>query len=259
MAMDMLRSCYTTTMVVGVDGQQAPVQWFFCDPRAKVFPHMSRYGSLNWLPSPIPFTGPGEVLGAPRPWANGSYSTIPLGQSYLGLRRQFLHGWRNEDPTFDVQPDMIPVSCSPLSDPVFVLCGTCQILPKIWDVVLTGVTPSEVISIGCAAWNGTYQAVYQGGNSCTWIADLPPVEAYCDGVFRTLIGTVSVRFTTTPFSPFASVWTVVVFDGCAEYASYHLVGTWACLDANNFNDPVGNVPLENLVCLVPQTVQIFPG
>ena len=71
-AVDILRSCYSTTMMTKVG--PIPVRWYFVDRNTPRMPH-SRYCSANWdndniVPEP-PWTGEGEIPGADRPWYDG--------------------------------------------------------------------------------------------------------------------------------------------------------------------------------------------
>lgn len=72
MVVDMLRSCYSTMVKFFVDSDlEIPVQWYFCDEHALPYPGHTLFGSGNWASSRDDWPGPGEVLGAPRPWNNG--------------------------------------------------------------------------------------------------------------------------------------------------------------------------------------------
>lgn len=96
------------------DGSSGEVQWFFAAPGAKPFPGLHRFGSLNWLPEDIADDGPGEVLGAARPWANGSYPVVPEGQEPDGPLEDFRIGCDFErHPTLELNDVGIPVACVP--------------------------------------------------------------------------------------------------------------------------------------------------
>lgn len=110
--MDMVRSCYRTTFNFG-NGVVAEGQWFFTAPGAAFFPGLNRFGSLNWLPGPIPDDGVGEVLGAPRPWANGSYPVVPNGTAPDGPLEDFTTGNNPASPPLTLNPNGIPLTCVP--------------------------------------------------------------------------------------------------------------------------------------------------
>jgi hypothetical protein len=83
--MDLVRSCYTSTMRFFSDSDvEIPVRWFFCDSNAKVFPHVHRFGSSNWDPSVSTFSGPGEVKRGSPQWSNGALVPGMLGQLFCG-------------------------------------------------------------------------------------------------------------------------------------------------------------------------------
>jgi hypothetical protein len=100
MAMDMLRSCYSTTMRFFPDSDlEIPVRWFFCDDNAKDFPAWTRFASGNWAPERSDWIGPGEVLDSPRPWADGSPPPFDgtvapgfTGQTFVGSLEAFGDG-----------------------------------------------------------------------------------------------------------------------------------------------------------------------
>lgn len=66
-----------------------PIRWFFAEENAKLFPGHTVFGSGNWASDKLSWPGPGEVLGAPRPWRDGSYppwQTFDWIAFYQGLR-----------------------------------------------------------------------------------------------------------------------------------------------------------------------------
>lgn len=109
----MLRSCYKTTFNFG-NGVVAEGQWYFCDERAAFFPGLSRFGSLNWLPEPLPDDGVGEVLGAPRTWCNGSYPVVPKGTAPDGPLEDFQTGNNPLHPPLALNANGIPLGCVPV-------------------------------------------------------------------------------------------------------------------------------------------------
>jgi hypothetical protein len=68
---DFVRSCYRTKMVTDASGVQRTVDWFFASPGAPFLPRHV-FGSLNWSKPDYGSGTPGEVIGATRPWRDGS-------------------------------------------------------------------------------------------------------------------------------------------------------------------------------------------
>jgi len=94
MAVDMLRSCYSTDARFFADRPDIvlPINWYFCPDGAQVLPGPHRFGSLNYLsdkntPSPI-----GEVPGAARPYSKGQTPAGITGQSACGSTDDFHDG-----------------------------------------------------------------------------------------------------------------------------------------------------------------------
>lgn len=110
--MDRIRSCYSTLCNFGA-GQVGEITWFWAHPKAKIFPGLHRFGSLNWLPAAIPDAGPGEILGAPRVWRNGSSPVVPLGQEPDGPVEDALTGNNPDHPYLTLNADGIPATCVP--------------------------------------------------------------------------------------------------------------------------------------------------
>ena len=76
--MDYLRSCYSTMMVLGRDGHQSVVDWYFADTNAPRLGVQHRMHSLNYIRPSVPLGSIGEVTSSERQWRNG---TRP---SYIG-------------------------------------------------------------------------------------------------------------------------------------------------------------------------------
>jgi hypothetical protein len=69
---DLVRSCYTTTMRFFRDSNlEIPVTWYKCAPTAKAFPGYTRFASGNWASTKDAWQGPGEANFKPRPWSDG--------------------------------------------------------------------------------------------------------------------------------------------------------------------------------------------
>jgi hypothetical protein len=92
--MDVLRSCYSTKMRFTNGGPEYDVQWYFCPPGAKVFSGRHSYASLNYQTGrwPTSDTSIGEVVGALRPWRNGSLPAPYDGQRIGGTAGWFSSG-----------------------------------------------------------------------------------------------------------------------------------------------------------------------
>lgn len=79
--MDVLRSCYRTSMRFYPNGPAIPVLWFFVPEPAKLFEEPTIFRSAIWDEDRRygPDDGqPGEVGGAIRSWSNGAY--VGIGQ-----------------------------------------------------------------------------------------------------------------------------------------------------------------------------------
>ena len=85
----MLRSCYSTNMnITGVG--DVPIRWYWCADDAPDLAHPTVYNSRNWdLQRERPQTGPGEVVGAGRPYDKGTFPddqcTTPKGSAAAWL------------------------------------------------------------------------------------------------------------------------------------------------------------------------------
>lgn len=81
---DYLRSCYSTQMVMQADGTSYPVDWYWADPGAP-FLAKQNGASIQWEKPHYGSGVVGEVVGAPRPWRDGS---VP---SYVGADAHGAH------------------------------------------------------------------------------------------------------------------------------------------------------------------------
>ncbi len=92
---DFLRSCYTTDMAVTVDGKRNTVDWYWVPETAPLMIR-SRFGSLNWTKPRYGEGLVGEVIGARRPWRDGSLpvqvNKVNPENSTLGLSDWYLNG-----------------------------------------------------------------------------------------------------------------------------------------------------------------------
>lgn len=92
MWVDDIRRCYTTNVRFFKDSEiEIPIRWFFVDDDAKDIAIYTRFGSGNWASDKIDWPGPGEVLGAPRQWVDGSYPPFTGGR-LPGFEGQFFKG-----------------------------------------------------------------------------------------------------------------------------------------------------------------------
>lgn len=72
LAVDIVRSCYSTQMRFSCDGPSTTVRWYFVPPGTPFVKGPHLYCSGNWEWQKDYWPGHGEVAGAPRPWENGS-------------------------------------------------------------------------------------------------------------------------------------------------------------------------------------------
>lgn len=111
--MDLLRSCYRTTMQFDQAGDlRADVQWYFADPMAEYFPTPHLFGSSNWTPTGYIYFGPGERWDVGKTWANGAplYSA-PVSSSTCGDTDAFTVGVPTDTPPIQYSADGVPTCC----------------------------------------------------------------------------------------------------------------------------------------------------
>src|SRR5262249_18245821 len=92
--MDLVRSCYRTKMRWGdTDDTIVDVRWFRVPPGTPCFPVPHHFGSLNWqVGEELDPAGPGEVVGAPRPWFNGATPPWPVPTRHCGADALWIDG-----------------------------------------------------------------------------------------------------------------------------------------------------------------------
>lgn len=72
MAVDWLRSCYSTTIRPYKDSNlEVPIEWYFTDPHAPFLPFAHAFVSRNWEDVKDWVLDIGETPAANRPWKNG--------------------------------------------------------------------------------------------------------------------------------------------------------------------------------------------
>lgn len=119
--MDYLRSCYSSTMRLFIDGAEVLVhgRWHFCPEGAEDIPYMHRFAASTWDPDNADLDESiGEIRGV-RGYFNGSSSPRILGQGWCGSQGL----WENGSPlslrgTMPVDTEGIPLCCltGPLSE-----------------------------------------------------------------------------------------------------------------------------------------------
>jgi hypothetical protein len=93
MGVDLLRSCYSTTMQLDPAGDViVPVTWYRCAPGAKPLPFPTLFGSGNWASDRTNWFGPGEVLGGSHAYSKGKTPVGMVGKKWAGPREWFEHG-----------------------------------------------------------------------------------------------------------------------------------------------------------------------
>lgn len=112
--MDLLRSCYRTEMAFFRDNDTAiKVQWFFSDA-APFFPAHTLFGSGNWASDRFDWPGPGEVLGSPRLWVDGSPpSDLMDGHKFCGAVADYAEGSAYPGVALNGLPDGRCECCTP--------------------------------------------------------------------------------------------------------------------------------------------------
>lgn len=116
MAVDLLRSCYSTKMRFFSERPDVEtlVHWYFCEPGAKILPYRTVFNSGNWWSDKNPDITLGEIPGSPRPWRNGQPPAPYAGQAPCGTDREFLFGVPNPPvPPIEQLPNGMPVFAAP--------------------------------------------------------------------------------------------------------------------------------------------------
>lgn len=91
--MDMLRSCYRTTMQLSFNRQdRTEVQWFFADDNAEWFPYFTPFRSLNYWDRKGDINTLGEVYGATRKWVDGERPARYIGRPFTGSEAEWQEG-----------------------------------------------------------------------------------------------------------------------------------------------------------------------
>lgn len=110
--MDVLRTCYSTTMTFSVGGTPVPVRWYRASPFAKEFPADHCFFSLDWEDDQGP-----DALGEQRPprgtWDAGMRPAALLGQGHFkGTIETFQDGLSpGEDFGTDLSCALEPGDC----------------------------------------------------------------------------------------------------------------------------------------------------
>jgi hypothetical protein len=146
---DMLRSCYSTSMRFGSDqSQSSAVKWYWADAGAADLGIATPFCSRNYTQHGI-WPDLGEVEDAPRPWRDGSFPIVVPGTSGpCGSREVWREGYDGTIPPAFPRNDLGLLPCcntlaSLLGNPTF---GLLAIGPgKPWVVLLAGVDVSELL------------------------------------------------------------------------------------------------------------------
>jgi hypothetical protein len=224
-----------------------PVQWFFTDPNAIVFPGLNRTGSLNWLPAKIPDDGIGEVLGAKRTWVNGAYPTMPLGKAWSGDEADFLNGGNPDNPNLVLNQWGVPVACAGSSGsgsgsgsggggsvPIPEACGHCTLMPLHWRLTV-GNDFTTWGCTNCASLNGGVW-ILNNVALCEWKSD--PFSAICPGggIFD---GPVLWHL----YLQVGFGWRLFLENSILSFWAYDPIAdaNFACLGSNTFVNPGGFV------------------
>jgi len=125
MVMDLLRSCYETDLQQSDNpADVVRVRWFFTDKDAKIFPGRHIFGSNNWGIDYANQDGPGEIVNADRPWANGSRPPFDgsigagfTGKSFAGRLEDFQEGTNSSSPPVGGNSVGLCQSCAPIPPP----------------------------------------------------------------------------------------------------------------------------------------------
>jgi len=92
--------------------KEIEIVWFFVEPNAKLFPFYHRFASGNWMSQRRDWSGPGEVLGAPRRWVNGRRPGHYAGIDFCGPLSAFEGQLKEADDTLPaVDANGVPECC----------------------------------------------------------------------------------------------------------------------------------------------------
>lgn len=164
MAVDFLRSCYSTDCQWTEDGVTGTIVWYFCENGAAALPFPTVFNSKNWDERQVGWSGVGEVYLADRPYRDGSVvGDAPGTGPPCGTADQ----WLNGQPT--VWPEVTPVNelgtpicCNPVPD-----CNHC---PRGGTPPWIRLTATHSAGGGIAT-EGIWILDYIG--HCTWRSKIP--------------------------------------------------------------------------------------
>ena len=202
LAVDLLRSCYSTDMAFysGDLTQTCKVHWYFVEEGTPFLDFYHTFGSGNWADQTQDWPGVGEVLGAARPWRDGSTVGDAPGLVECGTLDQ----WQNGQP----EPPATPVPVDQFGTPIccgqtftgFGTAGTfkgASAEPFVIQTITTACTPAPLpvsmvarfsASGGCecldgvevpVAWDPTFS--HWGGSFTACSAPESNVNFACDG------------------------------------------------------------------------------
>lgn len=142
MAIDLLRSCYSTIMAIHNNAPtQIPIFWYFVPDGTPIFPGYTLFASGNWASSKDGWFGPGEVQGAPRPWRDGSGPTDLLkGDHFCGTLKMFAEGGSVEDDKLCTNLAGVSSCCGD-----FVFCCDLAKFPHFITLTVLAATPGVPI------------------------------------------------------------------------------------------------------------------
>lgn len=115
MGMDLLRSCYTSSMAPYPDqpGTTIAGAWHWAPPNAKVLPFPTAFCSAQWDAVGTPAIALGEQL--PRGgYSKGRAVAGFQGQHFCGDEDVWLNGQDSTAPALPVDANGIPTCCQPL-------------------------------------------------------------------------------------------------------------------------------------------------
>jgi len=170
--MDLLRRCYTTEMRFFKDNPlEIKVRWYWCADQAEIFPFHTRFGSGNWASERFDWPGPGEVLGAARPWNDGHFIDGMLGDHHCGPDTTYREGGIYPGVPLNGLPDGRCACCAPVPTPCvdFVQGLPATLRCRILNITLIpdDAPPSNYVIGQEFDFTGT------GGPNPAWISSVP--------------------------------------------------------------------------------------
>lgn len=196
--MDFVRSAYVTRMRFGdTPESERTVRWQFVPPGTPLLDRWTVFNSLQWGRR-VATTGPGEVVGAPRPWNRGVPLPWPYGAVPCGTESEWLSGFGSGTlPELPLGPDGVPTCCGAMPPVPVAVCpdgmpammygrlqaGTFGGPPAIVPFFLNHVPSSSP-----ATWSGVVDWSIIGGSGMDMVSWSPEGTAVIEAMRLVISG-----------------------------------------------------------------------